>query len=157
MTWSTPRTWVAGEKPPASTFNSHVRDQFKAIGDAWTAFTPTTANITLGNGTLTGALMSAGKLTHFRMKLTLGSTSVITGSPTFTFGVTATATRTVEANVLMYDSSAGSAGYFGGFAFNSTTTVLLLRTDASAALSSTVPFTWTTSDELLITGTCEAT
>lgn len=29
--WTTPRTWVAGEKPPASTLNAHIRANFNAI------------------------------------------------------------------------------------------------------------------------------
>jgi len=154
MTWTTPRTWVAGEKPSASTLNTHIRDNFGAIGDARTAFTPTTANITLGNGTLTGALTSAGKLFHSRMKFVLGSTSAITGSPTFTFGVTAVASRTVVARAVYWDDSASATKIGGGI--NTSTTVLNLRDDASAALSSTNPFTWATSDEIIIEVTGEA-
>jgi len=156
MVWNTD-TWTAGEEPPASTWNARIRDNFKAIGDAWTSFTPTTTNITLGNGTLTSAYLQAGKWVEFRIALVLGSTSAITGSPTFTLPVTALATRRVNALLQMFDSSAAAAtAYKVGAAFNSSTTVLLLRDDASAVLSSTVPFTWATSDELVITGTYEA-
>ena len=157
MTWTAPRTWVAGEKPTASTLNVHIRDNLKAIGDAWGSFTPTTTNITLGNGTLAGAYMQAGKFVQFRIKLTLGSTSAITGSPTFTLPVTAVGTRVVGGLCLMFDSSAASgSAYKVGGAFNSSTTQLLVRDDASAVLSSTSPFTWATSDELVITGDYEA-
>lgn len=31
MGWTSPRTWVAGEKPPAATLNAHIRDNFNAI------------------------------------------------------------------------------------------------------------------------------
>ncbi len=154
MVWTSPRTWVAGEKPSAATMNLHIRDQFQAIGDAWTSYTPTTTNVTLGNGTLASAYMQAGKLTSFRIKLTFGSTSAITGAPTFTLPSSATAARTVTCAALFFDSSATAT--VGGWAFNSTINQLLLRNDASAALSSTVPFTWATSDELVITGTYEA-
>jgi len=157
MTWTTPRTWVAGEKPSASTLNTHIRDNLAAIGDARTSYTSTTTNITLGNGTLSAVYAQAGKDVNFTIKFTLGSTSAITGSPTFTLPVAATATRAVNAVVLMFDSSAAAAtGYKVGAAFNSSTTVLLLRDDASAVLSSANPFTWATSDELVITGTYEA-
>jgi len=41
MAWTTPRTWVAGETPSASTFNTHVRDNLSWLysGDAWTNVT----------------------------------------------------------------------------------------------------------------------
>lgn len=29
--WTAPRTWVAGEKPPAATLNSHIRDNLEAL------------------------------------------------------------------------------------------------------------------------------
>ena len=31
MGWTAPRTWVAGEKPPASTLNTHIRDNLIAL------------------------------------------------------------------------------------------------------------------------------
>lgn len=155
MAWTTPRTWVAGEKPTASTWNTHLRDQLNAIGDAWAAYTPTTTNVTLGNGTLTGHYAQAGKDTNFRIKLVLGSSSAITGSPTFTLPAAASGTRTVAPNVRLWDDSAGSQQK-GGFAINTSATSLQLRDDASAALSATVPFTWATADEILITGNYEA-
>jgi len=155
MVWTAPRTWVAGEKPTASTLNQHIRDNFKAIGDAWTSYAPSTTNVTLGNGTLTGAWSQAGKDTNFRIKLVFGSTTALTGSPTFTLPAAATASRTVVPRAALWDDSAGSQQK-GAFALNTSTTVLQLRDDASAALSATVPFTWTTSDEIIIVGSYEA-
>lgn len=157
MAWSSPATWTAGLKPSAAWLNQYIRDNFAAIGNPWTSFTPTTTNITLGNGTLAGVYMQAGKFVQFRIKFTLGSTSAVTGSPTFTLPVTAFGNRVVCAGVSMYDSSAasGSAYKLGG-AFNSSTTNLLVRDDSSTVLSSTSPFTWATDDELLITGCYEA-
>jgi len=29
--WTSPRTWVAGEKPPASTLNAHIRNNLEAL------------------------------------------------------------------------------------------------------------------------------
>ncbi len=154
MVWTNPRTWVAGEKPSAATLNQHVRDNFKAIGDAWTAYTPTTTNITLTGGTLTGHYSEAGKDIKFRIKFVLGVGSAITGSPTFTLPVNATAARTVNPKVIMFDTS-GSV-YKGGFSANTSTSVINMRDDASANISSTVPFPWATGDEIIITGSYEA-
>ncbi|WP_183092899.1 hypothetical protein [Nocardioides stalactiti] len=154
MAYSTPPTFTAGNTLTAAELNAYLRDNFKALGDAWTSYTPTTTNITLGNGTLSAAYVSVGKMTFFRIKFTLGSTSAITGAPTFTLPATATATRTINAQLLMYDTSANT--FKGGWAFNNTTTTVVLRDDASAVLSSTAPFTWATGDEIVITGTYEA-
>lgn len=81
MAWTSPRTWVAGEKPTAATLNTHIRDNLKAIGDPWTSYTPvwtaTGSNPTIGNGSITGAYMQAGKLVIGKIKLTLGSTSTV--------------------------------------------------------------------------------
>lgn len=154
MAWTSPRTWVAGEVVSAALMNAHLRDNLKALGDSWTSYTPTMANWSTGNGTLTGSYLNTGKLVIFRVKLTAGSTTSFSGAPTFTLPVTAVSTRCLAATCNYFDSSASA--YAGGWAFNSSTTVMLLRNDASAALSSTVPFTWATSDELLIHGTYEA-
>jgi hypothetical protein len=154
MVWTDPRTWVAGEKPSASTLNTHIRDNFKAIGDPWTSYTVTLGNSTPGNGTLTGNYIQAGKLVAFRIQFILGSTSAITGSPTFTLPVAAAAARTFATRVLMWDSSASAPK--GGMAYNSATGTLSIRDSTDAAISSTNPFTWATSDEITIVGTYEA-
>lgn len=145
MAWTAPRTWVAGEKPSAATLNTHIRDNLKSIGDAWTSYTPTLGNVTEGNGTKTGAYMSAGALTAVRFRFTLGSTSAITGSPTISLPVNVTAARSATGVLGMYDSSATT--HKVGFIINSGAGTLTTRDDASAALSSTNPFTWATSDE----------
>ena len=36
MAWTAPRSWVADEVVTADVMNAHVRDNLKAIGDAWT-------------------------------------------------------------------------------------------------------------------------
>ena len=152
MAWTSPRTWVAGETLTAALLNQHVRDNQKAIGDAWTAYTPTLGNWTLGNGTWSAAYIQAGKLIHFRANLTVGSTTSISGSPTITLPVTAIAARAASFPGGAYDLSATTNYELG--AFHTTTTVSFRS--AGAALSSTVPFTWATGDEVYVSGTYEA-
>lgn len=153
MAWTAPRTWVAGEKPSASTLNTHIRDNFKAIGDAWTAYTPSLTNVTLGNGTLAGAYMQAGKTVGFSIKLTFGSTTAITGAVSFGLPVSATGSRTMSGGFIMNDSS---GPFKGGFYYNSSANIIATRDDASAVLSATSPFTWATGDEIVINGIYEA-
>lgn len=157
MTWSTPRTWTAGETVTAAMLNQHIRDQLNVIGDPWGTYSNTLGNWTIGNGTFTSVFMQAGKWVRFRIQLVAGSTTTFSGSPSFQLPVAAIGSRTVAANVLLYDSSAGTAtGFWVGFAFNNTTTSLLLRSNPNTALSSTSPFTWATGDEVLVYGDFEA-
>lgn len=93
MAWTSPRTWLAGEVPPAATFNTHIRDNFKAIGDPWTAWAPT---ITAETGTFTtvsgaGRYLSAGKLTIFSLTITITNAGTASGGVRFPLPVTAQA------------------------------------------------------------------
>lgn len=68
---TTPRTWVAGEKPPASTWNTEIRDAFTGIQAAWTSYTPTLTNVTLGTGgTVQGWYHQIGHTIRFRALIT---------------------------------------------------------------------------------------
>lgn len=164
MGWTSPRTWVAGEKPPAATLNTHIRDNFKAIGDPWTAYTPAwtaaTTNPVLGNGTLVGAYMQAGKFTSFWVLLTMGSTTTFGSGAYFLTTPFAPVNQRWLFQGIARDASASAS--FPAFAEYDATLPLRLRalpTTAGNALSSispTVPFTWAQSDTLLIHGTYEA-
>lgn len=156
MSWTNPTSPSSGADLTVAFWDAQVKNNLKAIGDPMGSFTTTLGNWTQGNGTLDATYLQAGKLVRFRIKFVFGSTSVASGGPTFTLPVAAVDSRCLDASVTFFDTSAGLSGYMGGFAFNSTTTGILVRTDASASLSSTVPFTWATGDELVIVGAYEA-
>jgi hypothetical protein len=145
---------MGGGSVGSGAFRTSVRDD---IGRAWTSYTVTTGNVTLGTGgTATGVYLQNGKTVDFRIKVTFGTGGTLTGSPTFNLPVSAIAARTVNANALFFDSSAALASaYRAGSSFNNTVNNLHVRDDASTALSSTVPFTWASGDELVITGRYE--
>lgn len=155
MAWTSPRTWVAGEKPTAATFNTHVRDNFKAIGDAWTSYTPTATNLTIGNGTLSGGWMQAGKFTVVRISVTFGTTTTVSAAVSFALPATASAFDQAIAGWLL-DSSAGNTGRVpaSGSIMASASTVTVYSSGGS--LTSTVPFTWATGDKISLTGVYEA-
>lgn len=126
-------------------------------GWAWQSYTPTLANLTLGNGTLTGKYCQIGKTVVGRISFVLGSTSAVGTSPTFTLPVTAIggyAGNEPLGTVFFYDS--GIALYTGQLTLFSTTVVAITASAASgsyvtnAGITSTVPFTWGTSDSILI-------
>lgn len=122
---------------------------------AWTAFTPTWTNLTVGNATQTCAYIQIGKLIIARFRLVFGSTTVVSGTPQATVPVTAhaNALRT-EGEVAIYRDASATTNYAGIVALTLTTAVQFLRenvagaTDAMAGVSSTAPFTWATSDEI---------
>lgn len=162
MVWTNPRTWVSGETVTAALLNTHLRDNLKALGDPWTAYTPTwtaaTSNPTLGNGTITGSYIQTGKMVDFKIRLVLGSTSTVgTGRYIWSLPVTALTTGDEVAGFALYlDTSAGTR--YGRIASLATsTTVSIYAADgtggASSASSPVVP---ANGDTYTIGGTYEA-
>lgn len=165
MAWSSPRTWVAGEAPTAATLNTHIRDQFKAIGDAWASFTPTwtgTTNPAIGNGTLVGAWQSVGKLVNFRITMTAGSTTTF-GTGRWSFALPAMPVSGYGRAPFLaefFDSSASTA-YTGYGVWRGSTQTIEMNIfngagGVTASVTGTVPMTWATSDVCVVTGTYEA-
>lgn len=130
---------------------------------AWTAFTPTWTNITIGNGTSECAYIKRGRLVVARFKLTFGSTTVITSTPQPGLPVTAAAAASLaQADLAVYRDVSASSNFFGIIHMASTTVVQFSQlgrasaTDAFASISATVPFTWATGDIMGGTVTYEA-
>lgn len=83
---------------------------------AWASYTPTLTNITLGNGSLSGAYTQIGKTIIGRILFKMGSTSGVSGQMRFGLPVTPKAFGT-NANLIFigtaYGEDAGTAGYYG--------------------------------------------
>ena len=134
----------------------------------WAAWTPTWANLTVGNATQTARFSQSGKNVFFSLKLVLGSTSSVGTAPTFTWptGTTAASTAAAQASVVQVVYLDASAGVFLGASDprNRTTAVCGINgpsgtvqlQDQDRQITSTVPFTWTTSDTIWISGMFEA-
>jgi hypothetical protein len=89
------------------------RDALKGLSDPWSTYTPawtaTTTNPTLGNGTLVGHYMQVNKFVSFWIKLTLGSTTTVgSGLYQITLPVTPFSTHPVHFEIVYFDSSAGA-------------------------------------------------
>lgn len=137
-----------------------------AANTAWTSYTPTFTNVTVGNGTLVAKYQQIGKTVRARISLVFGSTTAVSGDIQFTLPVTA-ASYAGTANVTqigvgqMYDVSAVRV-YQGTVSMNTTTAAVLRAQAADLSFlyfflcSSTVPFTWATGDEIGLTFTYEA-
>jgi hypothetical protein len=157
VAWTSPRTWVSGETVTAALMNTHVRDNLKAIGDAWTSYTPTLTTWTLGNGTITGRYMFAGKLVIGYLKLTVGSTTATAGSVEISLPQTANIGAYAPiGNASCKDTAA--ANPYNVSAYMSTTGRMgfVMGGTSNVAINATNPFTWGTGDTLEVMFTYEA-
>lgn len=154
---------VDGEQPYGVKLRAAINGVNDAVDDileAWTSYTPTLTNFTLGNGTRVAHYKQNGKTVHFKIRLTLGTTSSVTGNPTFTLPVTAVSATTLFGKSFYNDASVGF--FDAGLIQDSATVISTRAVNASAtyatytAVSSTIPFTWTTNDYIDIGGTYEA-
>lgn len=126
-------------------------------GAAYSSWTPTWTNLTVGNGTVTAVYKQVGKTVRGRIAIVFGSTTSISGDVSFDLPVTRAAmagTNNVSPLGCARFYDAGVAGYEGAVHNASTSTASIRVWAASGAyvtaalLSSTVPFTWGTSDEI---------
>jgi hypothetical protein len=127
-------------------------------GGAWTTWTPSFTNLTVGNGTVTSRYQQIGKTVNFEFKFVMGSTSVMGSTPTFTLPVTS---ALVSFFTTVFIADVGTTNYQGGLDCNATTAYPFVISAGGtytgiSYFSSTVPMTWTTGDAFTIRGTYEA-
>lgn len=156
-TWDTSHTWTAGEVVPAALMESQIRANLRAIGDPWTAYTPTWTGtgFVIGNGTITGAWISAGKLILYRITATIGSTTTVgTGAYSFGLPVAAITTNIPGGGITIFDSSAPAVRQRDVY-INAASTVAG-QDEAGAFVTGAVPFALATGDTLKLAGVYEA-
>jgi hypothetical protein len=114
---------------------------------AWTSYTPTFSNFTLGNGTINVAKYSKlGKIVNVKVNVTLGTTSSVTGRIGISLPITGTSDYVNVQGVCKL--SAGGVAATGVIAPSSATQMDLYTLLASGTYvtnqntSSTVPGTW---------------
>jgi hypothetical protein len=130
-----------------------------AVGNttyAWTAYTPSLTNISLGNGSVDFAYSQIGARVNVRGRLTFGSTTAISGAATFSLPQTGNGNSygacILRSNATDYEgvAIAGSSTIVCS-AFNSAGTY-----SARANTSATVPNIWTSGDLISFSITYEA-
>lgn len=137
------------------------QNQTKGMG-AWTAFTPSWTNLTVGSGTNVGYYQQVGKTVHIRGYVVLAADSSISGAVSFVPPVNAATYNTWSniGNVLLRDSGTGSMEGFVDWESATSFAIVAWTADTTyvkaIALSSTVPFTWTTNDSIQFVCTYEA-
>lgn len=128
-------------------------DALFATGGAWTSYSPTWTNLSVGNGTVVANYLKIGKLVVGEVILVWGSTTSISSSGVlFTLPANNGALTSAETlgTVGMLDASAASK--YSGLAFvnSSTTGVIYGTASPNVLISATSPFVWTTSDALTV-------
>ena len=158
MTWTAPRTWVAGETVTAAMGNTHWRDNLKAIGDPWTTYVPTYTGISaIGNAVVSAKYLQAGKLVIGEVKITMGSTTTFAAA---TLSISTPTTAIVAPNqaigsAFLYDSSASA--FRTGVVISQTAGATAIVVDnAAGAATNLIPWTWATSDIVTFAFTYEA-
>lgn len=149
--------------------NTSLNTAAGKLGAAWTSFTPTlSGRLTDAKWDKTCKYIQIGKTVHARYLLKANTTTPMAGGSAdaiITLPVTSVDYAHGEVSYAIGSSSlldSGTANFFAVPYWFSTTTmkVRVISTGSTYAsntdITSTVPFTWTTSDEILISITYEA-
>jgi hypothetical protein len=137
----------------------------KIASEAWTAYTPSVTNITVGNGVWTAKYIKLGRLVVAKIRLSFGSTSVMGTNPTISMPFPAVDDTMFECYGFCYDSSAGNR-YPLHFAYGGADVIvpLWVRVDGltgiqGGSMINTSPIApgWATNDFFTVTMTYEAT
>lgn len=153
------------ELPAGVVKNADLATSAGELGAAWQSWTPTlSGRFTDADWTKDCKYIKVGKTVHFRMKLTSTDATPMAGGSTdavFTLPITAVTYGATEMSFSIgtggiYDASPGAI--YPAFVLISSTTAARIRyiTTGVNAITSTAPMTWTTSDEITVTGTYEA-
>lgn len=162
----TNKTIVAANNTITGLTNSNLSTTTGDLGGAWASWTPTLSNLTLGDGSIDARYIRIGNLVHFRFIFTLGSTSAVSTTGTFTAPIlpdsTYNNTNFIPIGLARFRDDNGS-NFIGYCRFEDAATGAI-RTyivnvaatyPAEAGISSTVPFNWTTSDRMIAIGCYE--
>lgn len=147
-------SFLAGELADATKL-LEVTNFMTAATGAWTTWSPTLANLTLGNGTQIAKYRRLGNTVDFIWRFTLGSTSAVGTAPGFTLPVAASGDYTTYPPWFgMLADVSTSVRPPAVVNLSSSTTVIVQyfsSLNTVANLGAAVPFVWTTSDFLSVT------
>lgn len=162
---------VAGEQPSAAKWNIlGTNDAFfedfiigtNSVHAAWSSWTPSYTNLTVGNGTNSSKYVKYGTTVLFTVSFTFGSTSSMGSNPVITsLPVTPATISTGEVVGFGTFRDATGSNYYSVLWYSGSA-YQLIRTQVSGSdlvyvgISSTTPFTWTTSDNVFYRGVYQA-
>jgi hypothetical protein len=137
--------------------------QLNGIGEATVAYTPTLGGITIGNGTVAAYYTRVNKIVYGSVYITLGSTSAITTTVTFSLPVTASANSAglLIGNGYYFDASTSETYLGQSFRSNTTTCTPFCSVSSGtylvrSVINATVPVAFAVNDLLIYQFTYEA-
>ncbi len=128
---------------------------------AWQSWTPTWTNFTVGNASTSYKYTQIGKTVFFEVAVTMGNTSSMGTTPTFTLPVTAAAnynTSSIIGSMYMFIA----ASFIGKVFFGSATTAIMYVENTAStyntivSITAAVPAAWGTNSNFFLTGFYEA-
>ena len=124
----------------------------------WVSYTPTVSGWGIGNGTVSGVCTRRGRTMQFRAKLVVGSSTTFAAACTFSLPQSTSAVTTQYSIAQAELVDIGTSTYTASA--NMTSSVVQVYATggtyaAYTAMSSTVPFSWTTNDLVVVNGTYE--
>lgn len=131
-----------------------------ALG-AWQTYTPawtgTGSNPAIGNGTITGRYIQAGKIVHGNVRIVMGSTTTF-GSAGWIIGLPVAAQSAAVLSFLAHLKDASAGEHLGMVRGNTANDVIPFSISSApmGLVTGAVPFAWTTSDEFVLNFTYEA-
>jgi hypothetical protein len=131
-----------------------------AYRGAWTNWTPTYTNMTIGNGTVIARYQKIGKIVNLFFRFVLGSTSTIGTSPNISLPISSSQSEIIYPCRYL---DAGVTSYFGIASMGGGTSVMQFQEmrvnstygDIIGNITATVPFTWTTNDTITLQASYE--
>jgi hypothetical protein len=148
----TPARLAVGANDLLLTASSGEATGLKYTG-AWTSFTPTWSNVTVGNATITAKYCQIGKIIFVKVFFRFGSTTAFTGNVTMGNPIAGAGTPGGnQTGIQILDS--GTA-YYQGFTNIQTNQIELSIANVAgtypglAQINATTPMTWTTNDEMV--------
>lgn len=131
---------------------------------AWQSWSPTYTNITVGNGTVDAKSTQIGKTIFWRYKLTFGTTTSISTSPTISLPAASAEgvlNRAMEGTIEIHNPADAARTSLAGIIFYASSTAVIptwFNVNAAAQeITATLPGTWATNWTLAMGGKYEAT
>lgn len=148
--WTTPDD-TALVKDGAAAIRSLGSSVDSSLGGAWTSWTPTFTNLTVGNGVLSAKYKKLDKTVMVNFSLTLGSTSTVGTDPYWNLPFTPAITYLSPAGYILDSGSATYAIWFNNSGGTTIYPVVQLNNTtygSTSGITATIPFTWTTNDKI---------
>lgn len=122
-----------------------------AGGAPFVAYTPTLANLTLGNGSVVGAYWRSGGFCYAHGRVTFGSTTSVSATAHFGLPLAADGVSNSVAqplgSMMLYDTSSGAMRLWQA-RISGASTIIVAGPSGETVNSGTAPWTWASGDTI---------